>query len=177
MRQAMYLLTCLFFALSCSKTNLTAPEPAQAEIASLANESLNKDHEVAVPHLFSQPLSMPIFCGQIQVDVLSGYLTDQHCTMFGHFNPEYPDNLDMFVWQWMIHRFYGEWTSKNTGEIFKMEQTRKVTPDDVAFVVSFSANLIGNQGTHYITSGSFLRYPPYTMTIDKALCLENGRSK
>jgi hypothetical protein len=74
-----------------------------------------------------------------------------------------------------ISQWNGE-TMSSTGEVFKWSEVDKYVVVDVVanmpIDLTFHVNLIGDQGSHYILSGTVKYYPPVTITIDKAVCIE-----
>lgn len=169
------LLTFLIF-LGCSKNdedlNATLKE-SQIKPASetqLNNESTErkdpKGLNYTVSHNFKWGYWTPLICDEVVVGSLEGIL-DVHCVMFGHYNPDFPGNLNKFVWQWMIMNYSGFLTNESTGEVFKIIETDKVFFDGT---FTWHSNIIGDKGSHYILFGSSTDAYPW-FKIDKAICL------
>lgn len=71
-----------------------------------------------VSHNFKWGYWTPLICDEVVVDSLEGIL-DVHCVMFGHFNPDFPSNLNEFIWQWMIMNFSGTLTNPSIEKCLK----------------------------------------------------------
>ena len=108
----------------------------------------------SISHRFQSGYWTPLICNGVEDGYLEGVL-DVHCVMFGH-----PG-----AWQWMTMRFTGKITNPETGEQFRIMEIDKSDDNNV----SWHANIIGNQGSHYIIIGS-MTYEPFSFTIEKTVC-------
>ena len=118
------------------------------------NQQNSATPDKTISHRFQSGYWTPLICDGVTFDYLEGVL-DVHCVMFGH-----PG-----AWQWMTMRFTGTLTNSE-GEQFRIKEIDK--SDDTEF--SWHANIVGDRGSHYIISGSGLLVPPYTFTVDQAVC-------
>lgn len=127
--------------------------------------------DFSVSHFFAWPYySTPLICNGIPVGSLNGEL-NVHCVMFGHYNPDFPEDLNEFVFQWMIMNYSGSLTNPANGEIFKIKETQKVAAGLSSY--TWHSNIMGNKGSHYIIFGSSLNEAPW-FKIDKAICPGSG---
>lgn len=97
----------------------------------------------------------PVYCDGVHEDLLA--------TLDVHYM--YHDKNGVIEYQ--ISQWKGEFIS-STGEVFKWIEVDKSGVD-----YGFHGNLIGDEGSHYIISGTinyFIR--PVEVTIDKAVCLK-----
>lgn len=142
----------------------------------LYNKSLNTELiakgapetvDFSVSHYFTGGYWTPLICDGVEVGYLEGTL-NVHCVMFGHYNPDYPGDLNHFVWQWMVMNYSGSLTNQATGEIFTIKESDKWYYGTYSY--TWHSNIRGNQGSHYIIFGSGLFVYPYTFTIDKVIC-------
>jgi hypothetical protein len=114
----------------------------------------------------SQVLSIfPVECNGGPIEILTGYMDIR---TIEHFNNG--------QWEFGIAINKGEYIS-STGENFKTSELDK-SSTPLWKLLNFHGNLKGDRGTHYIISGS-IDYStiPLSVTIDKALCIVNGKNK
>ena len=100
-----------------------------------------------------------------------GFHEDLYSNLEVHLIDKYKDGEQIT----QISQWNGE-TMSSTGEVFKWSEVDKYVVVDVVanmpIDLTFHINLIGDQGSHYILSGTVKYYPPVTITIDKAVCIE-----
>jgi hypothetical protein len=107
------------------------------------------------------PYWFPVYCDGVQIDYLSA-IVDAHGVE--HFVNGVP------VW---AQAHIKDDIISESGEVFKLHEINKLYfPDPYVYICS-QTNLIGNNGSHYIAKQTW--YLDGTYTIDKALCLDNGR--
>ena len=122
--------------------------------------------DFSVSHNFTSGYWTPLICDGVEAGSLEGSL-NVHCIMFGHYNPNYPGNLNRFVWQWMIMNYSGSLTNPATGEIFTIKESDKVDAGYSSY--TWHSNIIGDKGSHYIIFGSSIDEYPW-FKIDRAIC-------
>jgi hypothetical protein len=100
---------------------------------------------------------LPIECDGVEAGFVYGGPIDWH--IIDHYK-----NGEVV---WTMYKVNGSLTNIPTGEVFKIQESDKLIWSKGDY--TFHANLIGNQGGHYILSG---RYNPITgeVFIDKAVC-------
>jgi hypothetical protein len=100
---------------------------------------------------------IPLECDGVQVGSVFGWPIDWH--VIDHYKN---GELD-----WSIYNVTGTLTNRNTGEVFKIQESDKLLWSQGDY--TFHANLMGNLGTHYILSGHF---DPITfeVLVEKAVC-------
>jgi hypothetical protein len=107
--------------------------------------------------------SGPVFCNGQVVDELFGSVKLHHVWHF-----------EDGIWVWANHTVDGEVSSIHTNEVFKVKEIDKM--DMIQERVPYHVNFIGNNGSHYIMSATF-DWSTGITTINKAVCVENGRNK
>jgi hypothetical protein len=126
------------------------------------NQSVNQLKEApengTVSYYYSAGIYTPITCDGITIDYLSGGDIEWH--ILDHYK-----NGEL---EWSIYKASGTLTVVSTGEVFTIQESDKVDVESGEF--TFHSNLIGDQGSHYILSGTGLWVWPYTVTIEHANC-------
>jgi hypothetical protein len=135
---------------------------AKNDDESVVNQGVNrlKDGPLngTVSYYWSGGIATYISCDGVVVDYLEGGDIEWH--ILDHYK-----NGEL---EWSIYKATGSLTIESTGEVFEIKESDKV--DVLSGDFTFHSNLIGDQGSHYILSGSGLWVYPYTVTIDKANC-------
>ncbi|MRS02141.1 hypothetical protein EG832_02750 [bacterium] len=152
MKKTVYFSLVAFLILwGCSKSDdFTVGNPDESQLKSAtANGS--------VSWYTSGGYYIPLVCDDIQVDFIFGWPIEWH--VIDHYKN---GQLD-----WTIYQTTGTLTNRHTGEIFKIQESDRLIWNQEDY--SFHANLIGDQGSHYILSG---RFDPITFEVfvDKAVC-------
>jgi len=106
---------------------------------------------------YSGGYGIPLVCDDVQVGYISGWPVDWH--VIDHYK-----NGEI---EWSIYKASGSLTLKSTGEVFEIQESDKIFYSKGNF--SFHANLVGNQGSHYILSGNFDPIT-YEVFVEKAVC-------
>jgi len=152
MKKSIYFSLVAFLILSgCSKSDdYSVVNPAENQLKStLTNGS--------VSWFTSGGYGIPLVCDEVQVGYLFGWPIEWH--IIDHYNKG--------QLEWTIYNTTGSLMNRSTGEVFKIQESDRLiwTQGDY----SFHANLIGDQGTHYILSG---RFDPisFAVFVDKAVC-------
>jgi hypothetical protein len=106
----------------------------------------------------------PVYCNGF-VDYLTGVTTFSGI--------EHYDKDGVIAFQNFTNR--GTAISDNTGEVFEVIEMDKQFPEDT--FVTWTFNLKGNQGSHYIGSMTW-EWTSNVMTVEKFVCVQNkGKSK
>ena len=116
----------------------------------------------SISHRTQGPFWFPVYCDGVLID----YLT---ATVDAHYIEHYKDGVSV----WLIGHVKDEFYSTSRDEFFKVLEIDKLFIPDPSIWVWAQTNLIGDKGSHYIAEQTW--YPDGTFTIDKALCIENGR--
>jgi hypothetical protein len=128
-------------------------------------QSTNKGDNRAISYKVQIWGWMPAYC--------DGFHEDLYSILDVHVIDKYQDGVVVSS----ISQWKGE-TISSTGEIFKWREVDKVEILDVVapqpYDLAFHVNLNGDQGSHFILSGTVNYIKPVTITIDKAVCLEKG---
>lgn len=122
-----------------------------------ANQVKSAPQNGTVSYYWTGGYFTPLICGGVEIDYLSGNVD-------WHIRDHYKDGEIV----WTIYNATGNLTSANTGEVFDINESDKVNV--AAGEYTFHSNIIGNQGSHYILSGTGLLYYPWTVTVEKAVC-------
>ena len=109
-------------------------------------------------YYFTAPILTYISCDGVEIGTLEGGDIDWH--VLDHYKNGEPE--------WSIYKASGSLTNESTGEVFEIKESDKVDYNGGDF--TFHSNIIGDQGSHYILSGTGLWIPPYTVTIYHAVC-------
>jgi len=157
MKKTIYFsLVAFLFVMGCSKSD---------------DSTINQDENVLKSGIVERNYPMettgvfiiPVICDGVEIDRLTGKL-DIWCRMFGYY-----DSTGKFIGQWRVQTFEGTMTSTSgSGEVFNVKGSRKI--DNINTEFTLRANIIGNQGSHYVLSGSSDTLPPGGLIIDKATC-------
>jgi hypothetical protein len=152
MKKFIYLsLMAFLFTMGCAKvSNDPAAKPDVNQVKALP-------YDGSVSWSYSSGYGVPLVCDEVQVGSVFGWPIEWH--IIDHYKN---GELD-----WSIYNANGSLTNRYTGEIFKIQESDKYLYSKGDFV--FHANLIGNQGTHYILFGHFDPIT-YEVFIDKAVC-------
>jgi hypothetical protein len=124
----------------------------------LSAQDFEKNHSYSVKTEVIN--SFPLYCNGVMIETLSGSM-DAHRI----------DHFKNGVWEFQIAQYNGEAISK-AGEIFRLSEVDKQYIP-LERVETGHGNLIGNNGIHLIvffTSRDWW----HTITIDKAVCIENA---
>src|SRR5512133_2793128 len=100
----------------------------------------------------------PVYCGDSLVDNLSG----------GTISVHYVAHIEDGKYRWETDQIKGEVQSQ-TGETFQIREVDKYTVTD-HWVLTWSFNLIGDGGTHYIGTLT-LDYGTGVITVGKTVCI------
>ena len=154
MKKMIYFSLMVFlFTMGCAKvTNDPAAKPDSNQVKAVpVNGSVSWN--------YSGGYSTPLVCDGVQVDVLWGWPVDWH--VIDHYKN---GELD-----WSIYNASGFLKSRSPGttEIFKIEESDKIMWSQGIF--TFHANLVGNQGSHYILF-AHADLVTWEVIIDKAVC-------
>ena len=119
----------------------------------LKSASVNK----SVSWDYSSGYYVDLVCDDVQVGFVFGWPIEWH--VIDHYK-----NGDL---EWTLYNANGSLTNRHTGEVFKIQESDKLIWSQGDY--TFHANLIGNQGSHYILSG---RFDPVTfeVLVDRAVC-------
>lgn len=152
MKKTIYFsLVAFLILLGCSKSDdVSVVNPDENQLKSTAeNES--------VSWYVSGGYGIPLVCDDVQVGYLFGWPIEWHII----------DHYAKGQLVWTIYNTTGSLTNRSTGEVFKIQESDRLiwTQGDY----SFHANLVGDQGSHYILFGSFdpISFEVY---VDKAVC-------
>lgn len=124
----------------------------------------------SVSHYFTSAYWTPLICDGIEVGSLEG-MVNVHCVMFGHYDPDFPGNLNKFIWQWMVMNYSGSLTNPATGEMFIIKESDKIEAGYSSY--NWHSNIRGDKGSHFIIFGSSTDEDPW-FKIDKAICPGQG---
>lgn len=130
----------------------------QNETQSTSVSTLASDRKITTSHFFTYPnLDFYLWCDNNLIDHFLGDM-NLHCTM------QYENDVLVF----MNMEYSGSYTGENTGEVVKFKE---ITRDDLSKSDnrSFHMNVVGNKGSHFIISGTYLTQEPWVV-IDKAIC-------
>jgi hypothetical protein len=100
---------------------------------------------------------IPLVCDGEQVGSVFGWPVDWH--IIDHYK-----NGEL---EWSIYNVTGSLKNSYTGENFKIQESDKLIWSQGDY--TFHANLMGDQGTHYILSGHF-DPATFAVFVDKAVC-------
>ena len=102
-------------------------------------------------------MKFPLWCGDKVIDDLAG-------TVDIHITERYENGTRV----WIIMTLSGSFVGKYTGEVFKYKELNK---QNIPFAgdYTFHINAIGNKGSHFIMSGTYLADDPWVI-FDKAIC-------
>ena len=111
----------------------------------------------SVSYISSGGYGIPLVCEGVQVGFVFGWPVDWH--VIDHY-----ENGELI---WTKYNVTGTLTNRSTKEVFKIQESDKLIWTEADY--TFHANLMGNQGTHYILSG---RFDPATfeVLVDRAVC-------
>lgn len=105
----------------------------------------------------------PLVCDGVQVDEISGNV-EWH--VVDHFK-----NGEL---EWSIYTPSGSLTSEITGEVFEIHESDKIMW--AQGIYTFHANLLGNQGGHYILFGH-ADLTTWEIVFDKVVCPDGPKAK
>lgn len=162
MKKTIYLILVAFLmVLGCSKVDdISVVNPDENQLES---GSVERNYPMETTGVFI----IPVICDGVEIDRLTGKL-DIWCRMFGYY-----DSAGKFIGQWRVQTFEGTLTSTSgSGEVFNVKGSRKI--DNINTEFTLRANIKGDQGSHYILSGSSDILPPNGLIIDKATCLQQA---
>lgn len=153
----MYLSLMAFLILQgCSKVeNDSAVNPAGNHVKSSSQNG-------TYSYYFTAPIVTYISCDGVNIDILEGGDIEWH--ILDHYKNGVPE--------WSMYKASGTLTIESTGEVFEIQESDKVDYNEGNF--TFHSNINGDQGSHYILSGTGLWVYPYTVTIYKAVCPGNN---
>ena len=139
------------FTMGCAKvTNDPSAKPDGSQLKALPVNG-------SVSWSFSSGYGIPLVCDGVEVGYVFGWPIDWH--VIDHYK-----NGEL---EWTKYSANGTLTNRNTGEVFRIQESDKFQYSIGDY--TFHANLMGNQGTHYILFG---HYDPITFEIfvDRAVC-------
>ena len=149
MKKTIYLILVAFLmVMGCSKSDdVSVVIPDENQLKSALTKTISYD--------YSGLYYVDLICGELQEGYLLGVVK-------WHVKEHY--EKDILIWS--IYTPSGSLTNESTGEVFIIKESDKLSASEF----TFHCKLLGNQGSHYILSGSGLLVPPWTVTIDKAVC-------
>ena len=143
----------------CSKfDDVSVVNPNETQLKSVSVPA--SAGKITTSHFFKyNNLDFYLWCDNNLVDHFLGDMNLQ-CTM------QYENDVLLF----MNMQYSGSYTGENTGEVVKFKEIVRIdlSKSDNS---SFHMNVIGNKGSHYIISGTYLTQEPWVV-IDKAICKE-----
>jgi hypothetical protein len=80
---------------------------------------------------------IPVYSDQEKVDLLTGLVANQH---YGYYEKK--------IYNTSRSQKFGEAVSEYTGEVFRVQEVN--TQDPVQRIGTFSFNLFGSKGSHYV---------------------------
>ena len=142
--------------MGCSKVN-DAPvvNPDQSQLKSASTKKITTAHTGS----FTSPsdeVQWYLWCGEKEIGLLQGTM-NFHCTM------QYENDVLLF----MNMDYYGSFTIEGKDEVFKFKQIEKYDLSKGNDKVHF--NVIGDKGSHYIVSITYLTGEPWVV-LNKAQC-------
>jgi hypothetical protein len=151
MKRIIYLSLVLFLIiLGCSKSDDFPVNPGEDQLKSATDNG-------SVSWYVSSGYYIDLVCNDVQVGYVFGWPIEWHII----------DHYENGELEWTMYKTNGSLTNRSTGEVFKIQESDKLIWSSGDY--TFHANLIGNQGSHYILSGHF---DPITFEVfvDKATC-------
>ena len=110
-----------------------------------------------ISHRFPGEAWIPLSCDGAVISGLWAEL-DVQCVM----------HLEDGVVVWMIMRYTGSLTNQDTEEVFKIKEVNTYNLPQPG-IITFRSNVIGNKGSHVITSGT-INPNTWEFTFDKSVC-------
>ena len=111
----------------------------------------------SVSYYMSGGYGIPLVCDGVQVGFLFGWPVDWHVI----------DHYKDGELEWTMYYVTGTLTNRSTKEVFKIQESDKLIWTSADY--TFHANLMGNQGTHYILFGHF-DPATFEVFVDRAVC-------
>jgi len=151
MKKMLYFsLVAFLFILGCAKI---ADDPAATPDG---NQLKAAPVNGSVSYYYTGGYISPLVCDGVQVDEISGNVE-------WHVIDHYKNGVN----EWSIYTPSGSLTSKKTGEVFEIHESDKIMWTQGIY--TFHANLVGNQGGHYILFGH-ADLVTWEIVFDKAVC-------
>lgn len=146
----------IFIGCSKSSDDVAVVNPSENQLKSASTDK-------TVSYYISSAYYIPLVCDGLEVGFVFGWPIEWH--IIDHYK-----NGEL---EWTMYKTNGSLTNRSTGEVFKIQEADKLIWSQGDF--TFHANLIGNQGSHYIFSG---RFDPitYEVLVDKAVCPNGPKS-
>lgn len=140
----------------CSKlddVSVVNPNGTQLKSVSVSASA----RKITTSHFGTYNTDFYLWCGNNEIDHLTGTM-NFHCTM------QFENDVLLF----MNMEYSGSFIGENTGEVFQYKEITKydLSKGDNS---SFHFNVIGDKGSHFIVSGTYLTEAPW-IVIDKAIC-------